>query len=132
VGVDGGTNNPGQTQHDAEVALDIQVAGGVAPGARIVVYFAPYTGQGFVHAVTMAVHDTANQPSVISISWGDAEVGWAEEGLMAAMNSALLDAANLGLSVFVASGDGLAPCGIFDGYGHVSFPAASPWAIGCG
>ncbi len=52
--------------------LDIEVAGSVAP-ARIVVYFAPNTDQGFHDAITTAVHDTANNPSVISISWGGPE-----------------------------------------------------------
>ena len=43
----------GQSQRaDGEVMLDIEVAGAVAPGARIVVYFAPNTDQGFVDAIT--------------------------------------------------------------------------------
>jgi kumamolisin len=48
------------------------------------------------------------------------------------MNSALRDAATLAVSVFVASGDGLATDGVNDGKAHVDFPASSPWAIGCG
>lgn len=67
--VDGGTNNPGKNDDaDIEVALDIQVAGGVAPRARLAVYFAPNTDQGFVDAVTQASHDQFNTPSAISIS----------------------------------------------------------------
>ena len=69
VSVDGGQNAPGNPA-DGEVALDIQVAGGVAPGARLAVYFAPNTFQGFVDAISAAAHDTVNKPSVISISWG--------------------------------------------------------------
>ena len=73
VSVDGGTNAPGDPNGaDGEVALDIQVAGAIAPGAKIAVYFAPNTDQGFIDAITTAVHDTANKPSVISISWGGA------------------------------------------------------------
>ncbi|MGI4757986.1 MAG: S53 family peptidase, partial [Janthinobacterium lividum] len=45
---------------DGEVMLDIDVAGGAAPGANIAVYFAPNTDQGFVDAITTAIHDTAN------------------------------------------------------------------------
>ena len=53
VGVDGGTNAPGDgSGADGEVALDIQVAGGVARGAKLAVYFAPNTNQGFVDAIT--------------------------------------------------------------------------------
>ena len=44
VAVDGGANSPaGGAGADGEVALDIQVAGGVAPGAKLAVYFAPNT-----------------------------------------------------------------------------------------
>ncbi|MGC2243218.1 MAG: protease pro-enzyme activation domain-containing protein, partial [Candidatus Aquilonibacter sp.] len=77
VTVDGATNSPGTDQDsDTEVMLDVEVAGTVAPGAAIVVYFAPNTDQGFIDAVTTAVHDTTHAPSVISISWGDAESNW--------------------------------------------------------
>jgi kumamolisin len=130
VPVDGGQNAPGGSA-DGEVALDIQVCGGVAPGARIAVYFAPNTFQGFTDAVTGAVHDTANKPDVISISWGTAEINWTDQAIQA-MNNALQDAATLGVSVFVAAGDHLAIDGIADGKVHVDYPASSPWAIGCG
>lgn len=55
---------------DGEVMLNIEVAAAVAPKALIAVYFAPNTDQGFLDALTMAIHDTVNKPSVISISWG--------------------------------------------------------------
>src|SRR6478736_6583836 len=130
VSVDGGQNSPG-AKADGEVALDIQVAGGVAPGARLAVYFAPNTSQAFVDSISQAVHDQVNRPSVISISWGTAEANWTTQAVTA-MNGALSDAATLGVSVFVASGDNLAPDGVSDGRVHVDFPASSPWAIGCG
>jgi len=39
LGVDGGANVPGPDPNtDAEVMLDIEVAGAVAPGAKIAVY----------------------------------------------------------------------------------------------
>src|SRR3982074_1413245 len=63
VSVDGGSNSPGvPSGPDGEVMLDIEVVGAVAPGARIAVYFAPNTDQGFIDAVSTAVHDTTNQP----------------------------------------------------------------------
>jgi kumamolisin len=49
-----------------------------------------------------------------------------------AMNSAITDAARLGVSVFVAAGDHLATDGLDNGKANVDFPASSPWAIGCG
>ena len=130
VPVDGGANKPGDDA-DVEVALDIQVVGGVAPGASIAVYFAPNTDAGFADAITAAVHDKTNKPSVISISWGSAESQWTGQAIQS-MNSALQDAAALGVSVFAASGDSLATDGVTDGQAHVDFPASSPWAIGCG
>lgn len=130
VGVDGGTNTPGGDA-DGEVALDIQVAGGLAPGARIVVYFAPNTDQGFADAISQAANDAANKPSIISISWGGPESSWTAQSVTT-MNTVIQDAGTLGISVFVASGDNLATDGVTDGAAHVDFPASSPYAIGCG
>ncbi|HUB78126.1 MAG TPA: protease pro-enzyme activation domain-containing protein, partial [Bryobacteraceae bacterium] len=93
VSVDGGANQPGADQDsDGEVMLDIEVAGSVAPSARIVVYFAPNTDQGFHDAITTAVHDTTNNPSVISISWGGPEDSWTSQSSNA-MLEACTDAA---------------------------------------
>jgi kumamolisin len=132
VAVDGGANKPTPDDGaDGEVALDIQVAGGAAPGARIAVYFAPNTDAGFVDAITTAIHDTSNAPSIVSISWGSAESNWTQQAVQT-MNSALQDASTVNVSVFVASGDNLATDGVNDGKAHVDFPASSPWAIGCG
>jgi kumamolisin len=132
VGVSGGTNTPGEDQGaDGEVALDIQVSGAAAPQAKIAVYFAPNTDQGFVDAITKAVHDTRHKPSVISISWGAPESDWTDQAI-AAMNTAFTDAAGFGVSVFAASGDRLASDGVNDGKPHVDFPASSPGVVGCG
>jgi len=132
VPVDGGSNAPSPgNDADTEVALDIQVAGGVAPGAKIAVYFAPNTDAGFADAITDAAHDETNKPTIISISWGSAESQWTGQSITT-MNSALEDAVSIGVSVFVASGDSLATDGVSDGAAHVDFPASSPYAIGCG
>jgi kumamolisin len=132
ISVSGGSNQPGiDPNSDGEVALDIQVAGGVAPGASIAVYFAPNTTQGFVDAITRAVTDQQNRPSVISISWGSSESNWTPQGL-AAMNSALRDAAKRGVTVLAAAGDNLATDGVQDGRAHVDFPASNPYVIACG
>ena len=130
VSVDGGKNTPGGDA-DGEVLLDIEVAGAIANGASIAVYFAPNTDQGFVDAIITAVHDTARKPSVISISWGGSEDSWSQQS-RDAMNSALQDAATLGITVTVASGDNGSSDGVGDGKLHVDFPAASPFALACG
>jgi kumamolisin len=133
VSVDGGTNNPAGTVNsaDGEVDLDIEVAGAIAPGANIAVYFAPNTDQGFLDAVTNAVHDTTNKPSVVSISWGSAEANWTAQA-MQAMDLAFQAAAAMGVTVCVAAGDNGSADGVTDGLAHVDFPASSPYALACG
>ncbi len=133
VSVDGAQNSPtgDPNSADGEVVLDIQVVGGVAPKSRIAVYFAPNTDQGFLDAINAAVHDTVRKPSVISISWGAAESEWTSQA-MNAFNAAFHDAALLGVSVCVASGDNGSSDGESDGQNHVDFPASSPWALACG
>ena len=130
VGVDGASNRPsGPDGADGEVMLDIEVAGAVAPQAKIAVYFAPNTDAGFLDAVSRASHDQVNKPSVISISWGSAECQWTQQA-MEALNQAIEDAAALGVTVCVAAGDN----GSSDGGegNNVDFPGSSPFALDCG
>ena len=133
VGVDHAANKPTGDPNgpDGEVMLDIEVAGAVAPKAHIVVYFAPNTDAGFLNAITTATHDTANTPSVISISWGGPESSWTAQSL-SAFDNAFQDAAALGVTVLAASGDNGSSDGVTDGASHVDFPASSPHATGCG
>jgi kumamolisin len=133
VSVDGATNAPTGSPDgpDAEVELDIEVAGSVAPGARLAVYFAPNTDQGFLDAVLAAIHDDTNRPDVISISWGGPEETWTAQA-RTAFESAFEDAATLGITILVAAGDNGATDGSADGALEVDFPASAPGAIGCG
>jgi kumamolisin len=130
VSVAGGANQPGGDA-DGEVMLDIEVIGALAPGANIVVYFAPDTDQGFYEAISQAAHDAVNKPSVMSISWGGPEDSWTSPA-RDAMQTALEDAAALGLTVTAASGDSGSSDGESDGQPHVDFPASSPFALACG
>lgn len=137
VSVDHGRNQPdGPNGADGEVMLDVEVVGALAPGAKIVVYFAPNTDQGFIDAITTAVHDTHNNPSVISISWGSPEVAWTQASLQA-MDQAFQAAAAMGVTVYCAAGDNGAndfPSGSPDAQpgNHADFPASSPHVVGCG
>jgi kumamolisin len=133
MSVDGGHNQPTGDPNgpDGEVMLDIEVAGAVAPGAKIVVYFTPNTDAGFLDAVNTAIHDTINKPSAVSISWGAAESGWTNQA-MQAMDQAFQDAAALGVTICCASGDNGSTDGVDDGLLHVDFPASSPYALACG
>jgi kumamolisin len=75
----GGTNSPGTNaldpnNPDVEVMLDIEVAGSIAPGAKIVVYFAPdASDQSFLGVMNAILGDTVNKPNIVSISWGGPE-----------------------------------------------------------
>ena len=113
---------------DAEVALDIQMAGAayaVATGkaANIRVYWS----QDITKAIMAATSDGCD---ICSISWGADEVSW---GVVAAnaLEQAAIAATTAGMVVFAASGDndsgdgGPTPA-------NVDLPAAAPHVIGCG
>jgi kumamolisin len=132
VGVDGGQNVAGQDPNgaDGEVLLDVEVLGALAPKATIMVYFAPNTDQGFVDAVSTAVHATPT-PAVVSISWGAAEDLWTAQ-TRAALDQVFADAAALGVTVCAASGDNGSTDADTDGAQHVDYPASSQFVLGCG
>ena len=138
----GGTNSPGtdpfaEDNPDVEVALDIEVAGAIAPGAHIVVYFAPdASDQSFLGAINAIVHDTTNNPNVVSISWGGPE-DTAEAQFQTEFDQILQAAAQIGMTICVAAGDsGSADYAStdtnWDGKAHVDFPASSPNVLSCG
>ena len=147
----GGSNSPGTdaldpANPDVEVLLDIEVAGSVAPGAEIILYFAKdASDQGFLDAMTAAINDPQNALTAISVSWGGPEAGKGDSGTGSGttaqfqdnFDQALQSAAHLGITVCVASGDsGSADSAAngpnSDGGAHVDFPASSPYALGCG
>ena len=132
ISIDHAKNRPSTPDGaDGEVMLDIEVAGAIAPKATIAVYFAPNTDRGFLDAITSAVHDKVNQPSVISISWGAAEVHWTAQ-TMTAFEQVFADAAAMGVTICCASGDNGSADGETDGAAHVDFPSSAPHALGCG
>ena len=133
IGVDGGKNAPtgNPNSADGEVALDIEVAGAVAPGAQLAVYFAPNTDRGFLDAITTALHDTKRKPSVISISWGGAEANWTAQSL-AQFDAAFASAAALGVTILCAAGDDGSNDSMTDGKAHADFPSSSPHVTACG
>lgn len=132
-----GPNNPGSLSNpsgaDGEVALDIEVAGSVCPGAKFVVYFSKNgaTQQGFLDVLETAVHDTTNKPSVISISWGGAEVP-GDQSYANQFKEVCNDAASLGITILISSGDKGSPNGLHGGYLAPSFPASLPNVVACG
>jgi len=133
ISVDHATNSPTGNADgpDGEVMLDIEVAGAIASKAALAVYFAPNTDAGFLNAITTAVHDETNKPSVISISWGGPESSWTDQA-MQAMDAAFQSAAALGVTVCIATGDNGSTDGVPGSANHADFPASSPHALACG
>jgi kumamolisin len=131
VSVDGARNRPGSDHGaDGEVVLDVEVIGAIVPGAEQLVYFAPTSARGFVDAVTTALFDPRG-PSVLSISWGQAEAEWTEQGRHA-LDQAFRAAALLGITVCAASGDNGWTDGVNGRVAHVDYPASSPHVLACG
>ncbi len=133
VSVDGGSNQPSgdPDSADGEVALDVEVAGSIAPAASVVVYFTANTDQGFLDAITTAIHDESNNINAISISWGGPEPTWTSQALQS-YDQAFQDAQALGVTICVAAGDDGSTDGETDGNAYVDFPASSPNVLACG
>jgi hypothetical protein len=136
VSVNNVKNNPSGSAA-VETLLDIDVAGSAAPGAKIAVYFADWSEQGWVDAVTTAIHDSVNRPSVISISYGWPELG-SIEGLtwslaaIKAVNETFQEAAAMGVTILVSAGDHGSDCELGDGRAHVLYPGSDPFVTSCG
>lgn len=109
VHVDGG----GELSADAgsgETALDVEQSGGLAPGAKVIVYDAPNSEAGFVDVFYKAASD--NLVDSLSVSWGSAEefyfeaiVGVDRTAQLTAFHQVFLELAAQGTSAFAASGD---------------------------
>jgi kumamolisin len=117
VNIDGGPGAPSDASGSLETTLDVEQSGGVAPGAKIIVYQAPNTNQGFADMFATAVD--ANSADSLSTSWGDWEwlsnsenspVTDATTGktiaLYTAVHEFLLRASVQGQATFAAAGDG--------------------------
>jgi kumamolisin len=122
-----------------EVMLDIDVAGALIPQGTLAVYFSTFDEKGLVDALSAVLQDSANDPAVLSISWGWAEnqafnnsgITWSA-GAIAQCNNSFLAIAHLGITVCVATGDDGSEAEIQDGMAHVNFPASSPYVLAVG
>jgi kumamolisin len=143
VVVDGPGNDPGddgavgQRRGDSsgEIMLDMQVVGGIAPGAKIVMYFTEFTERGWVDAITAILTDGDNNPSVISCSYGNPEddprSAWTTMAINK-VNDTFSAAAGKGVTICCASGDdGSRDLG-GGNRAHADFPASSPFVLGVG
>src|SRR5262249_4210819 len=91
------------------------------------------TDEGFLNALTTAIHDSARTPSVISISWGAPESEWTDQAKHD-FDSACSDAAVMGITVTVSAGDHGAPDSDDPKVtrANADFPASSPNVLACG
>jgi len=117
VDVDGGPGAPSDDSGSIETTLDVEQSGGVAPGAKVIVYQAPNTNQSFVDNFAVAID--ANVADSLSVSWGEWE--WLDNfenspvtdpftgrtvGVTQAVHELLVRAAIQGQTVYAAAGDG--------------------------
>ena len=141
VPVDGGPS-PGREagSPDAfETTLDVQQAGGVAPGANMRVYIGASTEAGFIDTLAQPIDE--NVVDTLSFSWGGAEA-FSGADIFDALHLVFLQAAMQGIPVIVASGDSGAyeinnPRNIFRYPScttvlSVSYPAADPLVLAAG
>ncbi|ODV43857.1 hypothetical protein AWV79_13195 [Cupriavidus sp. UYMMa02A] len=139
IALDGVSTDPlAAPDATGEVMLDIEVAGALAGGARIAVYFSTFDEKGVIDAINAVINDIKHRPSVVSVSWGWDENQPFSNGILwspaaiAHVNDSLLAAAHLGISVCVATGDDGAEAQLKDGRAHVNFPATSPYVLAVG
>jgi kumamolisin len=128
-----GTHTDSRDGAEGEVMLDIEVVAGVCPKANIAVYFAQWSEHGWITALDAAVQDQTNDPSVLSVSWGNAEDTdiWTQQA-MTQINETLQDAARIGVTVCIAAGDDGSSDAVADGHAHADFPSSSPFVLAVG
>jgi Pro-kumamolisin, activation domain len=135
----GATNEGAATISSDEVCVDISVAGTIAQGATINVYFGISVETGWVDFLTrILVPGTEAQPTVVSISWiivDDGSIGSPTvPGTLAyIMTNLFQHIAYQGINVFNGSGD----WGASDAVAgipapHVGYPTSDPWVTSCG
>jgi kumamolisin len=140
VAVDGvGTDPTADPASTGEVMLDIDVAGALAGGAKVAVYFSTFDEKGLVDILSAVINDGANDPSVLSVSWGwdenqpfnGSNILWSAAAIDH-VNQSLLAIAQLGITVCVSTGDDGSEAQVKDGNAHVNFPATSPYVLAVG
>ncbi|MBC8755445.1 S53 family peptidase [Kordia sp. YSTF-M3] len=110
---------------NVEVTADIQVAGVLAPKAKLVIYY----GTSILNAMKSALADTKNKLSVISISWAGSELGYSLQEITE-LNNVFKEAALKGITVIGASGDNGALNKLK--FANVNVPVNFEHVLGCG
>jgi kumamolisin len=116
VNIDGGPGAPSDASGSVETTLDVEQSGGIAPGAKIIVYQGTNTDQSFIDAFAAAVE--SDSAETVSVSWGDWELCTnlfntpytcpttaPDPGYISAKHELFVRAAIQGQTLFAASGD---------------------------
>jgi kumamolisin len=135
IQIDGGSGPASDQSGSCETTLDVEQSGGVAPAAKLVIYEAPNTEQGWLDAFAASVDD--NAADTVSTSWSTWEffaskddledstvtdpVNGRRSTMLNALNDVLTQAALQGQSMFAASGDH----GAYASQGHFDFPISN-------
>jgi hypothetical protein len=129
----GSATNVATNDPDVEVTLDVSLVAAFAQSAKIAVYFDSNSSDNFSDCLSKAIHDKTNNPSVVSISWSGDESNFGDDA-RSSMQSALKDAAMLGVTVLVSSGDNGSngDGSVNDGTARVNYPSSDPWILCCG
>ncbi|MGH7047328.1 MAG: S53 family peptidase [Stellaceae bacterium] len=140
VAVDGVATDPtADPDSTGEVMLDIDVAGALAGGAKLAVYFSTFDEKGLVDILSAVINDDVNDPGVLSVSWGwdenqpfnGSNILWSP-AVIDHVNQSLLAVAQLGVTVCVSTGDDGSEAQVKDGNAHINFPATSPYVLAVG
>jgi subtilase family serine protease len=119
-----------------ETTLDVEQSGGLAPGAKIIVYEGANTDAGELQLYSAAVN--ANVADTLSISWGEPEVA---EDNIDSLDVLFLQSASQGVPITAASADSgsydlnnsqVYPYPDYSATLSVDFPASSPYVLGAG
>ena len=127
VTVNGGVATPGAGE--TEVLLDIDAVMTIAPGAKVVVYQAPFDGRPTSYTAVFNAMINGGV-TVISNSWASCEDQVSQAEALS-IDAVLQTAAAAGISVFNGTGDSGSTC--LDGSANtISVPADSPHATAVG
>jgi kumamolisin len=137
ITLNGGPTRSSQSNDAAEAVLDVEWAGGMAPGAKIRLYSIPDLGNNSILAAcSQILSDAKSDPTlrVVSMSFGGTEDG--NNSLI--QEFAQMMAAEPGMTLCAASGDGGSNPSTTTGYYNassplsVSYPASDPNVTGVG
>lgn len=137
--IDGATNSPVSGQGEtSENTLDVSMVGGCCPTSNltILLYIGPNSLSEFTNLITRAtspvtINGTVYTPSVLSCSWGAAEVYYTPDQLTT-INALLNSVTKSGINICAATGDNGSSDGVAGTLSYVDFPSSSPYVTACG